>query len=76
MRSKSFSILDGTGAARLLQAEDAPTHYLDCKYIILFSPLKIQKGFFSVWQITKISAKNQKADLTIKEKTITTVKIK
>lgn len=25
---------DGTGAARLLQAEDAPTHYLDCNSFI------------------------------------------
>lgn len=29
MRSTHPYHLDGTGAARLLQAQDAPTHYLD-----------------------------------------------
>lgn len=36
MRSKYFEVTkDGTGAAKLLQAENAPTHYLDCNSISL-----------------------------------------
>jgi hypothetical protein len=62
-----FLFKDGTGANRLLSAEDAPTHYLDCNSFSI-QPCKGSKKISLLMTNSKEKPKELKNRLIFKKK--------